>query len=57
MDTVEIADRHDSAGKGPAVDAIRAAAHDMKSFRRRVRLVHQEPEICRGRGQSRPHIP
>jgi hypothetical protein len=44
MDAIEITDRNHGAGKGPAVDAIRAAAHDMKSFGRRVRLVHQEPQ-------------
>jgi class 3 adenylate cyclase len=34
-----------------AVRAVRAAAHDMKSFGRRVRLVHREPDNLR---RSRP---
>ena len=51
MDAVEIADRHDRAGERAAIDAIRAAAHDMKSFGRRVRLVHQDP---RNLQRSRP---
>src|SRR5262245_589544 len=57
MHAIEVADRHDRASKRAAVDAIRAAAHEMKPFGRRISLVHQKPENWRGRGQCRAHIP